>query len=119
MNIIFGKSQIDTLPENKFIVLELDQIQYGTGRPDSAYCVVEHVPIVELPDVEHNAQLHKQLILSYRQREWQNCYNLIEGLRCKWGGELDSFYSDLYNRVQSLENQVLDDSWTGIITKTV
>ena len=120
MNIIFGKAQVEALPENKFIVLELDQIRYGEhGRPDSAYCIVEHVPIVELPDVEHNAKLHKQLILSYRQREWQNCYNLIEGLRCKWGGELDSFYTDLYQRVQQFETQELDESWTGIITKEV
>ena len=54
MNIIFGKSQIEALPENKFIVLELDQIRYGEGRPDSAYCIVENVPITELPDVEKN-----------------------------------------------------------------
>ena len=120
MNIIFGKAQVESLPDNKFIVLELDQIQYGEhGRPDSAYCVVENVPITELPDVEHNLKLHKQLILSYRQREWQNCYNLIDHLRGKWGGDVDSFYGDLYQRVLHLENQVLPDDWTGTITKAV
>ena len=120
MNIIFGKAQIDSLPENKFIVLELDRIRYGEhGRPDSAYCLVENVPITELPDVEKNIEFHKRLILSYQQQEWQNCYNLIDQLRGKWGGDVDSFYSDLYSRVQRLENEVLDDSWTGVITKTV
>ena len=119
MNIIFGKSQVEALPENKFIVLELDQIQYGEGRPDSDYCIVENVPITELPDVEKNIEFHKRLILSYQQREWKNCYNLIEQLRGKWGGDIDSFYSDLYKRVQHLENEVLDESWSGIITKEV
>lgn len=120
MNIIFGKAQIEALPDNKFIVLELDQIRYGeTGRPDSAYCIVENVPITELPDVEHNIDLHKQLILSYRKKEWQNCYNLIDHLRGKWGGDVDSFYSDLYNRVQRLENETLSDDWDGVITKAV
>jgi hypothetical protein len=120
MNIIFGKAQIDSLPENKFIVLELDRISYGEhGRPDSAYCLVENVPITELPDVERNIEFHKQLILSYQQQEWQNCYNLIDQLRGKWGGDVDSFYSDLYSRVQRHENEELDSSWTGVINKTV
>lgn len=120
MNIIFGKAQIEALPENKFIVLELDQIRYGEhGRADSAYCIVENVPITELPDVDHNTNLHKQLILSYRTKEWQNCYNLIDHLRGKWGGDIDSFYSDLYSRVQHLENTELDDAWDGVIVKAV
>lgn len=120
MNIIFGKSQINSLPENKFIVLELDRIRYGEhGQPDSAYCLVENVPITELPDVERNIEFHKQLMLSYQQREWQNCYNLIDQLRGKWGGDVDSFYGELYSRVQDLENEVLSDNWDAVITKQV
>lgn len=120
MNIIFGTNQVEELPSNKFTILPLDTIRYGEhGRPDIAYCIVDNIPITELPEVEQNKQLHNKLMSCYQQRNWAECYEIINQLLGKWGGEIDSFYQQLHSRIADLETQNLDDSWTGIIEKAV
>ena len=115
MNIIFGKDQgLDS----KHIVLELDTIRVGaTGPERTAYCVIENVPLQEMPMVESLKKSHQTLMTEYRSQHWSECERIIEQLTGMWGGEVYTFYEVLTSRINLLKTQTLDESWTGIIEK--
>ena len=115
MNIIFGNNPgLDS----KHIVLELDTIRVGaTGPERTAYCVIENVPLQEMPMVESLKKSHQTLMTEYRSKNWSECERIIEQLTGMWGGEVDTFYEVLTSRINLLKTQTLDESWTGIIEK--
>ena len=115
MNIIFGN---DPRLDSKHIVLELDTIRVGaTGPERTAYCVIENVPLQEMPMVESLKKSHQTLMTEYRSKNWSECERIIEQLTGMWGGEVDTFYEVLTSRINLLKTQTLDESWTGIIEK--
>jgi len=115
MHIIFGKHPE---LEEKYTVLELDTIRIGTEGPErTAYCVVENIPLEEMPVVETLRELHEELMQQYRSQNWNRCEIIIGQLKGKWGGEMDSFYVELAVRIANLKSQTLDDAWTGVIEK--
>jgi hypothetical protein len=115
MHIIFGKHpELD----EKYTVLELDTIRIGTVGPDrTAFCVVENIPLEEMPVVETLRELHTELMERYRNQNWNRCEALIGQLKGKWGGEMDSFYVELAVRIAKLKTETLDPNWSGIIEK--
>jgi hypothetical protein len=115
MNIIF-KSNLPAI-DQKYTVLDLDTFKMPDGSIHTACCVVEHIPITELPSTENLKTLHSDLITNYGQKNWNFCEQAIEQLMGKWGGELDSFYQELTNRIKLFKTLDLDDSWTPIIAK--
>lgn len=116
MHIIFGNNHgLD----KKYTVLELDTIQIGVGGPEQvAYCVVENIPIEELPALDTFKELHSNLLKEYRNQQWNDCDRIIAQLMGKWGGELDSFYVELSSRISNLKTQTLDENWNGVIEKS-
>jgi len=116
MHIIFGKSPE---LEEKYTVLELDTIKIGVDGPKrTAYCVIENIPLEEMPAVSMLKDLHGELMQQYRDRDWARCETIIGQLKGKWGGEMDSFYIELVGRIAGLKNQILDSTWTGVIEKS-
>ena len=116
MHIILG-DQITKEITDKYIVLELDRFQI-TGRDHavSAYCLVENVPIAELPQAEEFRDLHANLVRNYRLGNWKFCEDALEHLEGRWNGEVDSFYHELSLRITNLRDQQLDDtSWDPAI----
>ena len=87
-------------------------------NPVTAYCLIEQVPIDQIAGIDQFRDLHNNLMKNYRLRNWKFCEDAIEHLRGQWGGELDSFYTEMSQRILQLRQQVLDDSWHGIIDKT-
>jgi hypothetical protein len=117
MHIIFGKDEALQL-ENKYTVLELDLIQFGQDGPVApAYCVIENISILDLPRVASMKDLHENLILNYRDRDWKYCLDATEHLQGFWSGELDSFYQTLRDRIQSFLDNPPPDNWTPVIQK--
>ena len=117
MNIILGRENVEHAQE-KYTVLELDTLLInGAADPVTAYCLIEQIPIDQISNIDQFRDLHNNLMTNYRKRNWKYCEDAIEHLRGKWGGELDSFYLELQKRIQVLKNDILDDSWTGIILK--
>ena len=116
MNIILGKSQADLL-KDKHLILELDTITMGNSTPITAYCVVENIPLEQISKIEPYAKLHSELMESYRGRQWKFCQDAVEELVGAWGGQLDSFYTDLLTRITANKENEPDESWTGIIAK--
>ena len=117
MNIILGRENVEHAQE-KYTVLELDTLLInGAADPVTAYCLIEQIPIDQISNIDQFRDLHNNLMTNYRKRNWKYCEDAIEHLRGKWGGELDSFYTEMNQRIAQLKQQVLDDSWTGTIIK--
>jgi hypothetical protein len=115
MNIIFKQN----LPavDQKYTVLDLDTFRMPDGSLHTACCVIENIPIAELPQTESFKQLHADLIDNFGQQQWNYCEQAIEQLMGRWGGEVDSFYVELNNRIQRLKVMNLDSTWTPVIIK--
>jgi hypothetical protein len=84
----------------------------------TAYAVVDQVPLMEMVNIENFKTLHANLMLEYRKRNWKYCEDAIEHLRGKWNGDLDTFYTELYDRLQTLKDQMLSDNWSGTILRS-
>ena len=116
MHIIFG-STIKEIP-NSFTVLELDTFRMvKENRTDTAYCVVEKIPLTEFTMLDAYKKIHADLVRYYRQRQWEYCENAIEGLMGKWNGELDTFYTDLLARVIKFKQNEPPADWDGTLLR--
>jgi len=117
MHIIFGESVKEL--GDKFTVLELDTFKFrGTGQKVVSYCVVQNIPLADFPVVDASIKVHHDMMKAYRDQNWEYVETAIKGLTGKWNGELDSFYQVLYERVNTLKEQTLDESWDGTIEKS-
>ena len=116
MHIILG-DQITKEISDKYTVLELDIFQIaGRDQTMSAYCVVENVPIAELPQADRYRDLHAQMIKNYRSGNWKFCEDALEHLQGRWNGEVDSFYQDLSNRIATRKRDITDTAvWDSTI----
>jgi hypothetical protein len=118
MNIIFGDN-VAELAREKYTVLELDTlVMSGTDQTATAYALVEKIPLQEMVTLDRYRDLHHNLLKEYRKRNWKYCEDAIGHLQGRWNTELDTFYSDLHDRVQGLKTQSLPDDWSGIIVKS-
>lgn len=96
MYIIVGTEAAEKLKEN-YTVLELETHEKD-GKEITAYCVVDQVPIVELPTLEQYKNLHAEFIKEYRKGNRKFCEDAVEHLMGKFNGELDSSYQVLMRR---------------------
>ena len=112
MQIIFS-NDIESI-QDKYTVLELDTFRYTSGELCTSWCVVESVPLTEFSMMQHYIDLHKNLIIEYRKRNWDYCEQAIVQLTGKWNRELDSFYEILLHRVQKLKLHA-DSYWDPIL----
>jgi len=115
MNIIFGDS-VNHVSSN-FTCLELDTFRLPNGDVMPTWCVVEKVGLSEFPQLDAYKKIHADLIKYYRDRQWNYCEHAIQGLMGKWGGELDSFYTDLLQRVIEFKENEPPSEWDGILLK--
>jgi hypothetical protein len=118
MNIIFGEA-LDTIPDN-YVVLELDTFVLPPDHKTvTSYCVVEKIALHDFPVLESYKKVHADLIQAYRDQNWEYCEHAIKGLSGRWNGEADSFYDNLFVRVQELKTNPPGEGWTGYIDRTV
>lgn len=119
MNIILGQENIQDL-DSKYTVLELDTFKLSNrDEPLISYCVVETIPVEEMFDIENYLDLHRNLIIQYKERNWKYCEDAIEYLMGRWNKELDTFYQDLQSRVEKFKDQDPGPDWQGYIHKVI
>jgi hypothetical protein len=119
MNIIFGIESVTPF-EERYTVLELDTfVLRPTDEIVTAYCLIETIPVQEMPAIESLKDLHSNLMAEYRKRNWRYCEDTIAHLTGKWNGELDSFYIELLQRIMKLKQENLPEDWAGRLDKTV
>ena len=116
MYIIFGDTATQ-IPDSH-TVLELDTVRRPPDNiPVTAYCVIDKIPLQEFPVVENNKQLHSELMQHYRARDWDQCGQAIQTLLGKWNCELDTFYTDLGQRVEQYRSNPPPADWDGTYLK--
>lgn len=115
MHIIFGDSLAGI--EDKFTVLELDTFVVE-GKTQTAWCVVENIPLGDFPVLDAYRKVHSDLLQAYRDRNWEYCESAIKGLRGKWNGELDTFYDNLQDRVIDYRQNPPPPDWTGYLIRS-
>jgi hypothetical protein len=104
--------------QSKYVVLELDTIQFAKDQPTiTAYCLIETAPMDELAVMEHNINLHNKLIENYQKKNWKFCEDAIEHLIGRWNGEVDSFYRELLKRINNVKIIDLPADWSGTVKK--
>lgn len=112
MHIIFGEA-VREIPDS-FTILELDTFREpNKNQTMTAYCVVEKVALSDFATLDAYKKIHADLIKYYKQRQWAYCEQAITGLMGKWNGELDTFYTDLLNRVCEYKTKEPDGDWDG------
>jgi len=117
MQIILGKEIADQVGD-KYIVLELDTFKHDSELK-TAYAVLDAgaIPLGEMQEIPKWVEHHNKIIENYRKQNWSFCEQMIEHCQNRWGGELNSFYTDLYVRIQDLKNKELSDSWDGTLQR--
>ena len=98
MNIIFGRHNADLLRE-RHIILDLETLD-ADGQALECFCLVDGaaIPTNELASLRHSVRLHDKLVENLRKKNYAVCAELIEHLRGRFGGELDSFYDHVIER---------------------
>lgn len=118
MNIIFGDA-VNQIPDS-YTILELDTIKIRPGDHEfKTWCVIETIPLPEFPMLESLKKIHSDLLDQYRKQNWEFCEQAIESLMGKFGGELDSFYSEISRRVIEYKQNPPGSDWDWSITKIV
>lgn len=118
MQIIIGIPPKELV--EKYIILELDTIQYAEGvDPVTAYCVIggEDVTLEEVSYLKQYANMHEALMNNYRKKNWNFCEQAIKSLKGKFKGEMDSFYEILEKRIHDYKKENVDFTWDGTLRK--
>ena len=114
MKIVLA-TQEDIVPvAERYLVLELDTFRIqGTEIP--SWCVVDagDIGLADMTELAHYKEQHENLIRNYKQGNLTFVEQMTEHLRGKFGGNLDSFYMELYARTQ----QEKKDPWDPVIEK--
>ena len=116
MHIIFGDAA--TVISKNYTVLELDTFKIPSkNKVVQSFCVVPELPLNEYATLENNKKIHSDLITQYRAQNWEYCELAFQVLRGKFGGELDSFYDSLSQRVAEYKINPPGDNWDWTLTK--
>lgn len=101
MNIIFGKTNADLLKE-KYLVLDLETFEVD-GKQLECFCLVdsEKIAPTDYALLDHYTQLHRAFVDNLKTKNYNLCRDLIPHLLGKFGGELDSFYQTINERIMN------------------
>lgn len=101
MFIVFGSEHLADL-EQKYITLELESFNVD-GQSKTAYCIVtaESISLGDYPDVERLRGLHQHFITNYNKGEYDQAMQALPHIKGKWGGELDSFYTIMEEKINA------------------
>ena len=100
---------------DKYIVLELDTFRGADNKLTPAYAVLDAgtISLGEMPEIPKWVDHHNKIMENYRKQNWDFCEQMIEHCQQRWNGELNSFYAEVYSRIQSLKQQDLPADWDG------
>jgi hypothetical protein len=106
MQLIFGRDNAEKLRE-KYTVLDLETVEKD-GTSLEVFCLIpgDKIGISELPFLENWVKLHNDFLHGYQTRQYEYCRQCIEHLMGKFGGEVDSFYSIILERIDQSEETV-------------
>ena len=114
MKIVLA-TQEDIKPvADRYLVLELDTFRIE-GKEIPSWCIVDagDIGLADMTELAHFKEQHENLIRNYKKGDLTFVEQMLEHLKGKFGGNLDSFYTELYSRTQ----QEKTDPWDYVIEK--
>lgn len=121
MYIVLDKDNAIEQLRSKYLLLELDTLEIIGEDPIKSYAVIssDNLTIQELQILDKLQDLHEALIRNYHRKDWHFCKDALEHLKGCFKGEIDSFYTEIEQRIGDLEELSLPDTWTGnVIVKS-
>lgn len=110
MQIVWDQEVVKKL-KNSHTVLELETFDVE-GKTVTAWCVVPAEKIgLNLASLDGLKDLHARFIAAWNNKEYNLCEDISRHLMGQFGGELDTFYEELLNRISSIKNET--NSTTG------
>lgn len=108
MDIIFGRENAEKLRE-KYTVLDLETVEKD-GHSIEVFCLIggDKISIGDLPQLEQWTKLHNDFLNGYHTQQYNYCRQCIDYLMGKFGGEVDSFYSIILERIEAADPQKSD-----------
>lgn len=99
---MIGKDKAEKL-KDQYVILPLDQVSVD-GVEDRAYCVItnDQLPLDHVVNLQEHIKLHNDFIQQMDADNYSYCIDAIPNLKGLFGGELDSFYDEVLNRITSL-----------------
>jgi hypothetical protein len=100
MQIIWDKTVAEKL-SSTHTVLELETFQVD-DQPVTTYCVVsvDSIPLAEFAELEANKILHRDFVSAFNHNNYDSCCEISAQLMGKFGGEVDSFYTIILEKLQ-------------------
>jgi hypothetical protein len=117
MNIILGEDAYNQV-KDKYITLELDTFCISDENHKS-YCVLDasDIPLGEMPELALWEDNHAKLIENWHKGNFEFCEQMIDHVMKRWGGHMNSFYTELYSRIQDIKDKELPEEWNGVIQR--
>ena len=106
MNIIIGHDEADKMKE-KYTVLPLETMKFKSNPelpPITAYCLIEQIPVTEIAKTQEYTDLHTKFYENYQKGNFVFCEQALEHLKGKWGGEIDSYYDIMEDRISKYKD---------------
>jgi hypothetical protein len=98
MQIIWDQEVVEKI-KNTHTILELETFEVE-DKFITAYCVVPAEKIVmEIMQLDANKELHNGFVKAFKDKNYALCNELSEHLMGKFGGEVDTFYEEIINRI--------------------
>jgi hypothetical protein len=101
MQLIFGRENAEKL-KDKYTVLDLETLEKD-GQSIEVFCLIpgDKISIGDLPQLAHWTKLHEDFIHGYQTNQYNYCLQCIDHLMGKFGGEVDSFYTIIKERIEA------------------
>lgn len=99
MQIIWNREAAESLRTNQ-TVLELETFSVN-DQSITAYCVVPAEKV--FPDITHLenlVELHQAFITAFNEKNYSLCQDIVPKLVGRFGGELDSFYEAILDKIK-------------------
>jgi len=117
MQIIMGKEVADKIGE-KYIVLKLDTFKVERNLvPAFAVLDAGSIPLGEMQEIPTWVAHHNKVMENYYKKNWKFCEQMIEHCQGRWGGSMDSFYTEMLDRIKILKMKNPPKDWDGVIIK--
>ena len=100
MQIVFDRSAAAQLRE-RYTVLELETFDVtDTNVKLTAFCVVpvEKLAFMDLSLLETQIENHNAFLTALQNKRWDLILAAYDSVRGQFGGEVDSFYSEIASR---------------------
>ena len=114
MKIVLSTEQDIKPIADRYLVLELDTFRIE-GKEIPSWCVIDagDIPLADMTELAHFKEQHQNLIRNYKKGDLNFVEQMLEHLQGKFGGNLDSYYTELYARLQ----QPKQDPWDYVVQK--